>query len=98
MEKINQDNFSIKSIDDGVQFLNENFDTLSNEDYREIYEALAVRFIKEEFGVDIHDINSLSSADHNELYEKLLSIEVSEGNSTPRGIMASSLVTEMEEK
>jgi hypothetical protein len=80
-----------------------------DEDSRIFYEKLAARFLKEEFDFDVEDVNSLSSVTHKELYEKLTCIECDDAEYTEteygedsiysaRGILASSLITEMGER
>lgn len=94
---------SANSIEKGMQFLNENFDTLSDEGYRKLYLKLVNQFLKEEF--DVEDVNALSEKAQMELYEKLISIEIEESDKeesdkdeedySARGQLASAIIAEM---
>ena len=106
MLKSNLMETEVWSIEQGVQFLSENLHSpsLSAEEYRYIFDELAARFLKAEFGIS--DIDSISEKMYNDLYHKLVQIEVQEteldesedgDGYSYRGQLASAIVTEMGE-
>ena len=108
MENINPVDIYSKSIEEGARYLHDNYTTLSDEEYRKLYENLVARFLKEEFNID--SINSLSNEECDILFEKLLSIEINDSigdigrdesaeiaGESYRGLLASSIITEFKE-